>query len=370
MDKQISQSAWVESFKPGTHIDFSGTKRTFSAEDISTIAAGVKKQVAAGYEPPLVKGHPQTDSPRKASVIDAKVGDKNVLMLQVDKIEPKFSEEVKNGEYPYVSVALYGDYSKGIRHLGALGGVAPAVKGLKQMEFSESEGEIICFAAPFGCGAQYAIRTIGRLFRKMREQLIEAKSIEEADNVYSEWDIKMLEDFESPTEQSDLGESNFAEGSLEEQGKQKSETSESDETKKENEALKAEVEALKAEKGKAEAEKAKAEAEAKKNAFAEKCNALVQAGKLKDSQKSDLIKTFELIGGGSLSFAEGESPEAMLLKPFESAEPFVKPGEYNFSEKGNEPGTAAEAAAQISEIAEKEKISHREALDRLTQRRN
>jgi hypothetical protein len=357
---QKSEGKWVQAFKPGTFTDFSGTKRTFSTEDISTIANGVKEQVAAGYEPPLVKGHPKTDSPRKASIIDAKVGDQNVLMLKVDKIEPTFAEEVKNGEYPYVSVALYGDYKKGLRHLGALGGVAPAVKGLQQMEFAEGEGEIICFASPFGSSIQGAFRTLGRLFRSMREKLIEAKSVEEADAVYSEWDIQTLEDFTTPTDEEQQGEANFAERSLEEQM--------TDDTKKENEALKAEVEALKAEKEKAEAEKAKAEAEAKKNTFAEKCSALVQAGKLKDSQKSDLLKTFELIGGGSLSFAEGESPEAMLLKPFESAEPFVKPGEYNFSEKGSgKPGTAAEAESRIKEIVEKEKVTYREALNKLSE---
>jgi len=354
MDKQISnEGKWVEALRPGTFTDFSGTPRTFAPTDISAIADGVKSQIAAGYMPPLVKGHPRTDSPRKASIVDAKVGDKSVLMLKLDKAEPKFAEEVRNGEYPYVSLALYPDYSKGIKHLGALGGVAPAVKGLQPLELGENPEDVICFAVSLGSSTQYAIRTLGRMFRRMRENLIEKKGIEEADSVYPEWDIKTLEDFETPTEEGGGGTiAALAEGDA--GGKS--------ETDKENEALKAEVEALKA-------EKAKAEAEARKNAFAEKLNAFAKEGKLRAPQREHIEKIFEIFGGSSLSFAEGDAKaaEESLLKIIESIEPAVKPGEHQFADGNIESDSVDEARKEIRELVGKG-LSYREALDEITKK--
>jgi len=352
MDKEISnEGKWAEALRPGTFTDFSGTPRTFTPADISMIADGIKSQIAAGYMPPLVKGHPRTDSPRKASIVDAKIGDRNMLMVKLDKVEPKFAEEVKNGEYPYVSVALHKDYSKGIKHLGALGGIAPAVKGLQPLEFGENSDDVIYFAVSLGSDVQYAFRTLGRLFRRLREKLIEKESVEEADNIYPEWDIKTFEDFETPTEE-DGDAAALAEGNA---------GSESD-ADKEKEALKAEIEALKA-------EKAKAEAEARKNAFAEKLNALAKEGKLRASQREHAEKIFELIGDGSLSFAEGDAKaaEESLLKIIESIEPAVKPGEHQFADGSAEPGDVDEARKGIRELVGKG-MSYREALDEVTKK--
>ena len=367
-EKTLNEGRWAEALRPGTFTDFSGKPATFTPADISAIADGIKSQIAAGYMPPLVKGHPRADSPRKASIVDAKVGGKNTLMVKLDKVEPKFAEEVKNGEYPYVSVALYKDYSKGLRHLGALGGIAPAVKGLQPLEFGEDSDDVICFAAPFESSAQSAFRTLGRLFRRLREKLIEKESVEEADSIYPEWDLKTLEDFESPTTQESLGEAaSFAEGSPEKQEKPEGITQgypESDSFKKENEALRAEVEALKA-------EKAKAESEAAKNAFAEKLNALERAGKLRAPQRAHAEKIFELIGGSSLSFAEGDAKaaEESLLNMLASIEPPVKPGEHQFAEGSAEPGNALAAKEKIEELVSKEGLTYTEALNKLTQGR-
>jgi len=334
--------------KPGTFKDLSGVERTFTLEDIASIAKGVQAQVSNGYMPPMVKGHPATDSPRVASIVDAKVGDKNILMLRVDKAEPKFAEEVKNGEYPYVSVALYKDYSKGIKHLGALGAAAPAIKGLEPVQLAEGE-EVICFASGFGYDLQYAINRMGKILRRLREKLIEDSGIEAADDIYPEWDIRLFEDFNPPKES--LGDSQeFAEA-------------DSEELKKENEALKAEVETLKA-------EKAEAEVEAKKNAFAEKLENLQKAGRLGAGQREQLEKIYELVGCGSLSFAEGEheDTEKTLLDFVDSLPGLVKPGEFRFAENGGG-NTNADIAAKIQELVNSTDCTYAQAAKELTKGR-
>jgi len=335
--------------KPGTFKDFSGVERTFTPEDIANIAKGVQAQVGNSYMPPMVKGHPATDSPRVASIVDAKVGDKNILMLKVDKAEPKFAEEVKNGEYPYVSVALYKDYSKGIKHLGALGAAAPAIKGLEPVQLAEGGDDVICFASNFGYNLGYVVNTIGKFFRRLREKLIEDSGIEAADAIYFDWDIRVLEDFQPPEGESLGSSQEFAEDSGEE-------------LKKENEALKAEVEALKA-------EKAKVEAEAKKNAFAEKMENLQKAGRLGASQREQLEKIYELIGCGSLSFAEGEQHEDIEKTFFaylDSLPGMVKTGEFQFAENG---GRNAEVSATIQELVDSKGCTYAEAAKELTKGR-
>jgi hypothetical protein len=248
-----------------------------------------------------------------------------------------------------VSVALHRDYSKGLKHLGALGGIAPAVKGLQPLEFAEGE-EMICFASPFGgSDMQYAFRTLGRMFRRLREKLIEEKSVEDADNIYPEWDIKTLEDFEMPSVElvEESGSGNFAEGD--------------NKIEEENKSLKTELEKLKA-------EKAEAEAEAKKNAFASKLDDLQKANRLGAGQRERAERMFEFLSRGSLSFAEGEADgaEKALLAFMDSLPQAVAPGEFNFGEGNSELNAVETARQKISELVSKEGLSYAEALNRIT----
>ena len=366
MNKTLNEGKWVEAFKPGTYVDSSGEKRSFSAEDINAIADGVRGQFAAGYNPPLVKGHPTTDSPRQATIVDVKVGDKNMLMFKVEKVNSDFAEETRKGMWPYQSIALHKNFSKGIRHLGALGGVAPAVKGLQPLEFGEESKDIIYFSTE--TDIKWAIKDIGSLLRKMREKLIEEEGIEKADAVYPEWTIKNLEDFDISTPTASQGEtSNFAEsGSVE----QKNEQCVSDEVKKTQETSEKEVEALRAELEAIKAEKAKVEAEAKKNAFAEKLGALSKAGKLRAPQMQQAEKLYELIGGGSLSFAEGDGEKAAdaLIALLDSIEPAVKPGEFQFSQGETKSGDAKAMEYEINKLVS-EGLTHVQACEKLTRER-
>lgn len=128
--------------RPGTFTSVEGTQVSFSAADLAAIATS--------YDPsadpaPLVVGHPQLDAPAygwaKALRMD---GDR--LVADPEKVEPAFAEAVSEGRYARISSSFYppdhpanpkpgGWY---LKHIGFLGGAAPAVKGLGIVQFREA----------------------------------------------------------------------------------------------------------------------------------------------------------------------------------------------------------------------------------------
>lgn len=139
---------WIEVFRSGNHKDSQGNKRTYSEEDIKQIAESYNESVASDIsnEAPIVKGHPKTDDPALGWVEQLKVqGGK--LLAKVKDIVPEFADEVKSGRFKKVSIALYPGNL--LRHIGFLGAVAPAVKGLTPVAFEE-KGEFVEFSiAPY-----------------------------------------------------------------------------------------------------------------------------------------------------------------------------------------------------------------------------
>lgn len=311
---------WVEAFKPGTFVDFSGKEWSFSEADVQEIAEGVKSQLDSGYKPPLVTGHPRHDSPRVGSVVDVKVDD-GKLKLKLDEVNPEFAEQVQRGDYKYLSSALHKSFKKGIRHLGALGAMAPAMKGMAELAFGEgmfaevdqgvAADDIVCFAAPYEWDSLiptsvfsrmlWKLESLGGLFRKQREGIIADKGIEAADKIFPEHLVKDLESLRDvmsessqfpkvkPDEASPKSGA-FAEGDgsappapppTEPSG----DSTEAERLRIENEDLKSRLQGL-------EAEKARAKQEADQKAFAEKLEDMVQGGRLLPAQRVPLERLF------------------------------------------------------------------------------
>lgn len=130
----------IELFKPGTYTDSSGARVTLGARELN--------ELVATYDPvadpaPIVVGHPELDDPaygwvRKLSFTEGKV------VAEVEKIEPAFAEAVNQGRYPRVSASFYTPDAPSspkpgkwyLKHIGFLGGTAPAVKGLGHVAFA------------------------------------------------------------------------------------------------------------------------------------------------------------------------------------------------------------------------------------------
>ncbi|MBS4012429.1 MAG: hypothetical protein KGZ97_01545 [Bacteroidetes bacterium] len=133
---------WKEVFKAGKHTDANGNEREWSSEDIDTIISKYNNQMPDDkHEAPVVIGHPVNNSPAYAWVESLKK-DGETLLAKFTQIDPEFEQLIKEGRYKKVSIALYPDMM--LRHIGFLGAIPPAVKGLKDSEFNGSES-FICF---------------------------------------------------------------------------------------------------------------------------------------------------------------------------------------------------------------------------------
>lgn len=131
----------IEVFKTGEITDHSGNTREWSIDDLNNIATTYNEalKIDEGVEAPIVKGHPETDAPAYGWVKQLYVvGDK--LKAKIAMI-PQFAEEVKNELFKKVSIAL--DENLLLKHLGFLGAVHPAVKGLANVKLSENNKTLL-----------------------------------------------------------------------------------------------------------------------------------------------------------------------------------------------------------------------------------
>lgn len=127
----------IEVFRTGEHTDINGNKFSATSEKLDNIVEVYNRTVKADSSriAPLVKGHPKTDSPAFGWVdYLRRIGDKIIAGVN---LVPQFAEEVKDGLFKKVSISLYDNDM--LRHVGFLGAAQPAVKGLKNVEFSSEE---------------------------------------------------------------------------------------------------------------------------------------------------------------------------------------------------------------------------------------
>ena len=181
-------SKWFEILKPGTFKDTAGREHTFDLSRLKEIERKFNEQT---NEAPLVVGHPEVNAPAYGWAQKLKlVGDR--LKALPHQIVPEFAEAVNRGMYKYVSVSLRPDDS--LRHIGFLGGMPPAVKGLAPVMFAEDPGAI---TIDFANGeldladswfVESRIRTIGDIIQRIRDWIIQKDGIEAADKIISQWD--------------------------------------------------------------------------------------------------------------------------------------------------------------------------------------
>jgi hypothetical protein len=175
---------WITAFKTGTHTDMAGKPRTFTREHLDAI---VKKFDPTVRKAPACKGHPDIDSPAYGW-FDAVKREGEYLLMHLGEHVQEFGEQVKQGMFKYVSLALRPDMS--IRHLGFLGGHPPAIDGLGELDKTEfgSSDDVQEFAF-----ADYNASRIKRLFQSLREYLLVKDGQEEADRRIPQWEVDMLE---------------------------------------------------------------------------------------------------------------------------------------------------------------------------------
>lgn len=186
---QPAHAATFEIFRAGTHIAVNGKKFDFPPEVVA--------QVAASYDPklceaPMVIGHPNLNAPAYGWAKSLRV-ENDTLYAEPHQVEPAFAEGVNTGRYKKVSACFYLPDSPGnptpgqyyLRHIGFLGAMAPAVKGLRDAQFAEGDGYVE-FASPQGS-------LIADLFQRLRDYFIERDGADAAEKMIPQWAIRSIE---------------------------------------------------------------------------------------------------------------------------------------------------------------------------------
>lgn len=141
----------IEIFKAGVHTDMAGIGREYTVNDVKATA---KAYSAAKHEAPLVLGHPDHDKPAYGWVKGLQATDDGRLMMAVSQVDSAFAEGVKDGRYRKRSVQFYPPTNPGnpvpgvwyVKHVGWLGAMPPAVKGLADASFGASLNDCFTFA--------------------------------------------------------------------------------------------------------------------------------------------------------------------------------------------------------------------------------
>jgi hypothetical protein len=298
---------WIEIFRSGTHKDSSGYEKTWTENDLETIAS---KYDPTKFEAPLVVGHPKDNSPAYGWVESLKrEGVK--LLAKVKPTVQEFIDAVRQGLYKKVSVSLYPDMS--LRHIGFLGGAAPAIKDLQAVQFKEGK------------------------FSSYESDLPEVK-VEEKENKKTEVFVMDEKEFRALEEKV-----NTLTVSLEE-------------TVKADSAKSEEIKTLQTELG-------KAQGELRKSKFESFCDGLMKEGKLTPAQRTQAIDFMEILHGtGEHEFSEGGKKSSLeAFKDFLSR----LPKQIEFTEIATKGKAKAEDDKDklISEYMDKhDKASYKEAV--------
>lgn len=181
----------VHIFKAGTHTSASGATLSFSEDDLAATVAAYDPKV---HEAPIVIGHPKDNGPAYGWVkaLDFREG---VLIAEPDQVEPQFAEMVKAGRFKKRSASFYHPDAKNnpvpgvfyLRHVGFLGAAAPAVKGMKEVEFAADDDGVVEFTDDW-----FVTSLIARLFSGMRDWLLAEHGLEKADAVLPKYAIEDL----------------------------------------------------------------------------------------------------------------------------------------------------------------------------------
>ena len=383
----MSKSVKMEIFKGGTQTDSAGNTREWTETDLDTIVANTN---ALKSDIPFTIGHKKTDGPawawgkkvfRKGKSIFTEMGD----------VTDELGIMLKKKMFKERSIALRPDLS--IRHIALLGAEPPAIKGLEAFNWQESGIPAFEFgeadsdfdeSAPLKFSenefrdfeTRHAFGNIARIFRKLRDKMIEKDGIEKTDAILPDFLIDAIKDAENRPEpakplfnepkpeipkmdietlQAEITE---LEGNFAEQGEK---------------IVSLESELKIANDGKIESENKFAEYKANErkgelNVWVEK---MIDAGKvLKADGESTLTALIQIDGNEALDFSEGEKTvKKTTLDLFkESIENGESKIEFGESLKNGEPRNKSgddKLATMASERAKKDGVAFNEGLRRV-----
>ena len=135
----------IEIFKAGRFVDSNGTEATFTIDDLKKIADKYNNAIKENknLDAPVILGHKfDTDTPAAGWI--------KQLYVVKDSLYADFTvnddiyKRIQNEEFKKVSISIAGEAGNyEIVHIGLLGGVAPAVKGMESIKLNELRTKFI-----------------------------------------------------------------------------------------------------------------------------------------------------------------------------------------------------------------------------------
>lgn len=184
----------IHVLRPGT-FRVQGADHTFTAADLAATAAAYDP---SRHEAPIVVGHPDDTAPAYGWV-GGLSAEPDGLYATPRQVDASFAELVAAGRFKKVSASFYGpghpNHPGGeawyLRHIGFLGAAPPVVKGLRPVELGEA-GEAVVTVELALAERPWLWDGMSRLWRGLREHLIEKEGAETADRVTPAWIIDDL----------------------------------------------------------------------------------------------------------------------------------------------------------------------------------
>ncbi|MGE0333087.1 MAG: peptidase [Ramlibacter sp.] len=195
-------------FKPDTTITSAeGVAVTLTAEQLKGIA---QRYDPAVHEAPIIIGHPTHDAPAFGWVKGLSFAD-GALVADEQQVDPTFAQMRSEGKFKKWSARFFTPNAKNnptpgelyLKDVGFLGAATPAVKGLRAYSFADDTDEVLTAEISFADMPAYSGGYMARLFRGLRDWLIDKEGKEVADRVLPDWEVQHLSDISVRAEAQD-----------------------------------------------------------------------------------------------------------------------------------------------------------------------
>jgi hypothetical protein len=183
----------IEIFRAGRHTTVDGRAVTVTPADLTAIANAYDPAVG---EAPHVIGHPALNAPAFGWVKKLTARD-GALFASSDQIDPAFADIVNQGRYKKRSAAFFMPSSPSnpkpgamyLRHVGWLGAAAPAVAGLRDVQFAGDPSDILEFGVTL---KPWTLRNIAEMLGRIRDLFIERDGIDKTDAILPKYQIDSI----------------------------------------------------------------------------------------------------------------------------------------------------------------------------------
>lgn len=168
----------IEVFRTGSFLNMTGKEHSITETTLRDLAARYDREQAPA---PVVIGHPVMDAPAYGWVESLYVQG-GVLKATLEDTSAEFADMVKAGHYKRVSISMFPPNSATnpkpgsfyLKHVGFLGAAAPAVPGLKPVQFAGGAADTFHIYQDNLTSAEFAAGDeLMRLRRQMREFEVE-----------------------------------------------------------------------------------------------------------------------------------------------------------------------------------------------------